>query len=246
MVPNAKFWAHYFREFHVRTIEGFRAGALEKVAAAFSSIAEESDAAAEAEFDRLGCMPADDEIDMGDVAEWATEHGVEYYETMSGVRQGVLNLLAVGLHHLFEQQQLFFLRRELARADKGALQPPELERRLAGRGIDCRSFRCAGKLYELKMASNAIKHGTGPSAKKLAALRPDLFEHPALASRGPAQGVSGSGPAAVLASSLFAPLAGDDLYVSEHDLSDWCTAVSEYWEELSTMLDEQHRRQGAG
>ena len=47
MVPNARFWAQYFREFHVRTIEGFRAGALEKVAAAFSSVAEEADAAAD-------------------------------------------------------------------------------------------------------------------------------------------------------------------------------------------------------
>ena len=108
MVPNAKFWVHNFREFHVRTIEGFRAGALEKVAAAFSSIAEEADTAAEAEYERLGSMPAEpnSSIDMGDVAEWAIEHGIEYYETMSGIRQGVLNLLAVGLHHLFEQQQL--------------------------------------------------------------------------------------------------------------------------------------------
>ena len=141
MVPNAEFWAHYFREFHVRTIEGFGAGALENVAAAFSSIAEEADAAAEAEFDRLGCMPADDEIGMGDVAEWATEHGIEYYETMSGVRQGLLNLSAVGLHHLFEQQQLFFLRRELARADEGAFQPAEFERRLRGA---TRPRRCDG------------------------------------------------------------------------------------------------------
>ena len=108
MVPNAGFWAQYFRQYHVQAVEGFRAGALEKVVAAFNSIAEEADAAAEAEFERLGSMPADDGIDMGDVAEWATEHGIEYYETMSGVRQGVLNLRAVGLHHLFEQQQLSF------------------------------------------------------------------------------------------------------------------------------------------
>ena len=195
----------------------------------------------------LGSLPADDEIDMGAVAEWATEYGIQYYETMSGVRQGILNLLAVGLHHLFEQQQLFFLRRELARDDKGALRVSELERRLAARGIDCRSFRCAAKLYELRKAANAIKHGAGPAAMELAALRPDLFEHPVLASHAQAMGDgSGSGPAAMPVPSLFAPLAGDDLYVTERDLSDWCTAVIGYWEELSTMLDEQHRRQMAG
>ena len=64
---------------------------------------------AEAEFDRLGSMPADPDvsINLGDIAHWATEHGIEYYETMLAVRQGMVNLLAVGLHHLFEQQQLF-------------------------------------------------------------------------------------------------------------------------------------------
>ena len=228
-------------------IEGFRAGALEKVATAFGGIDEEADAAAEAEFERLGSLPADDEIDMGAVAEWATEYGIQYNETMSGVRQGILNLLAVGLHHLFEQQQLFFLRRELARDDKGALRVTELERRLKDRGIDCRSFGCAGKIYQLRKAANAIKHGAGPAAKELAALRPDLFKHPALASHATATGgVSGAGPATVRVPSLFAPLTGDDLYVTERDLSDWCTAVIGYWEELSTMLDEQHRRQMAG
>ena len=187
----------------IRMIEGYRAGALEKVATAFSGIAEEADAAAEAEFERLGSMPTDDEIDMGAVAEWSTEYGIQYYETMLGVRQGVLNLLAVGLHHLFEQQQLFFLRRELARDDEGTLRVAELERRLAERGIDCRSFRCAVKLYELRKAANAIKHGAGPAAKELAALRPDLFKHPALASHATATGgVSGAGPAPVFVGRL--------------------------------------------
>ena len=61
---------------------------LEKVAPAFAGIAEEADAAAQAELEHLRSMPAgpDSSIDMGDVAEWATDHGIEYYETMSGVR----------------------------------------------------------------------------------------------------------------------------------------------------------------
>lgn len=131
----------------------------------------------------------------------------------------------------------------MARGEEGTHQAAALERQLAGLGINCRSFRCAGKLYELRMAANAIKHGAGPSAKKLATLRPDLYEDPVLASRGLAQGdVSGSGAATALVSLLVAPLTGNDLYVSERDLSDWCAAVIAYWEELSTMLDEQGQR----
>ena len=234
--------ARYFHRYRIRAVEGFRTGALEKVASAFNSIAEEADAAAKAKFERLRSMPVDDETD---IAEWATHHGMEYYETMSGVRQGVLNLLTVGLHHLFEQQQLSFLRSELAPGpgEEGKYQAAELEARLADLGIDCRSFRCAGKLYELKTAANTIKHGAGPSAKTLGTLRPDLFEDPALASCGSAEkGISGSVPARVLGSSLLTPLAGSDIYVSERDLSDWCAVVIAYWEELSAMLDERQRQ----
>ena len=114
MVPNAGFWANYCRQVHVRALKGFRAGALEKVAPAFESIAEDADRATEAEYERLGSMPYDGQTDMSDVAEMAQDHSIADYETMSGVRQGVLNVLAVGLYHLFEQQQLFFLRREPA------------------------------------------------------------------------------------------------------------------------------------
>ena len=245
MVPNARFWAHYFRQAHVQVIQDFRAGALEKVAPAFSSIAEEADAAAEAEFERLGSMPGDPDgsIDMGDVAEWATDHGIKYYETMSGVRQVVLNVLAVGLHHLFEQQ-LSFLWQKLVKGKAGSFQAVELEKRLAACGVECRKFACTGKLYELRMAANAIKHGAGGSANKLARLRPDLFENPTLSHFGWTKGAATkSRPAAALDSSPFSPLAGIDLYVSERDLSEWCDAVMAYWEELSAVLDEQEQQQ---
>ena len=241
MVANAGFWANYFRRVYVRAIEGFRAGALEKIVPVFSGIAEEADAAAEVEFERLGSMPADPDssIDMGDLVDWATDPGIEYYETMSGVRQGVLNLLAVGVHHLFEQQQLSFLRQGLAKGGDGSFQSSELERRLSEHGVDCRRFRCTAKVYELRMTANTIKHGAGKSADKLAELRPDLFKHPVLSQLGwRTDDEAGSGRAAERAASVIAPLAGDDVYVSERDLIEWCAAVIAYWEELSAVLDE--------
>ena len=92
MVPNAGLWTDYCRQV-IRTIQGFRAGALEKVVPAFEGIAEEAERATEAEYERLGgAMPYDDQIDMSDVAEMANDHGIAYYETMSGVRSGPRNL----------------------------------------------------------------------------------------------------------------------------------------------------------
>ena len=244
MVPNPEWWARYFRRVHIRAIEGFRAGALEKVAPAFSGLAEEADAAVSEEFERRSSMPTGSSIDMSIVADCAFEHGLDYYLTMKEVEQNILNLLAVGLHHMFEQQQ-FFSHRRLFREESVSFRTVEFERRLADCGIDCRSFECTGKLYELKMAANTIKHGSGSSANKLASLRPDLFQHPIL-SFGRENGDEfesfwGRSPA----SSFLAPLTGDGLYVSDRDLSEWCAAATAYWEELSARLDEQHRLQSA-
>ena len=182
MVPNAVFWASYCLLVYVRALKGFRVGALEKVTPAFEGIAEDADRATEAEYERLGSMPYDGQTDMSDVAEMAHDHGIADYETMFGVRQGVLNVLAVGLYHLFEQQQLFFLRRELlSRAEEtvpALLKEAEFKKRLAECGVECRSFSCADKLHELRTAANAIKHGTGPAGDELAKLRPGLHVEP--------------------------------------------------------------------
>ena len=213
--------------------------ALTKLATAFSDLDNEADEVVATEYERRGSMPSGGEIDLGDVADLAMEYGIQYYETMSGIRQGVLNLLAVGLHHLFEQQQLAFLRQGPARGEEPALRVSELERRLAWEGIDCRVFRSAGKLYELRKAANAVKHGAGPAAKDLAALRPDLFKDPLLGK----YGLGTARTASLRASELGEVLAGEGLYVSERDLSDWCSAVIDYWNELAAKLDDQHHQQ---
>ena len=240
MVPNAEFWTDYFRQ-AIRELQGFRAGALEKVVPAFEGIAEDAERAAEEEYERLGSMPYGNQIDMSDVADMAKDHGITVYETMSGVRQGVLNVLAVGLYHLFEQQQLFFLRRGLLSREEDVpalFKVAELEKRLDECGVECRSFSCAGKLHELRTAANAIKHGTGPAGDELARLRPDLFGNLDLLQL---EGDNAkSSHAAVSPDFIYTPLAGDDLYVSERDLSEWCDAAIAFWEELS--VDDQQRR----
>ena len=77
------------------------------------------------EYERLGSVTAYDATAYDAQIYMERVHRITVYETMFGVRQGVLNLLAVGLHHLFEQQQLFFLRRGLSsRREKVLLDEP--------------------------------------------------------------------------------------------------------------------------
>lgn len=241
MSAGAAYWAQHLRNVYVNAIESYSVGALERILPVFSGIAEEADAAADAEFERLGAMPADPDgsVDMADLAEQADSHGQAFYETMNGLRQGVRNLLAVGLYHLFEQQQADFFQRALATKENQAFQSTKLEELLAEQGIDLKSFGCAAKVYELRVAANAIKHGAGTSAEKLAELRPDLFEDPILAKHLGSLGLptEDKETARQRAATLVAPLAGDDLYVVENDIMAWCDAVKEYWLELATSLE---------
>ena len=233
IVPNAPFWAEFFCARYARLVEGLRTGAFEKVQPAFKDIEAEAEAAAETEYERLGALPSDGETDMGDVAEQAHEYGIEYYETMSDVRQAVLNVLVVGLHHLLEQHQLSFFQQLAGRAGKA---PPDLHELLLTRvGIDTRSFSSAPKLHELRLAANAIKHGHGRSATELAALRPDLFKDATLSELGLPEREGAVPP------SHLEPLAGEGLYVTGSHLSQWFDAVIAYWEKLAEALMEQWR-----
>lgn len=72
----------------------------------FSNMNERAEQVAAQEYERLAELPAGDDWngDMGALAEAANDQGVEFYETLSSMRQSVLNLFAVGLFHLLEQQ----------------------------------------------------------------------------------------------------------------------------------------------
>ena len=245
MCTSAADWAQHLRTVHVQAIEVYRTGALERILPVFAGIAEEADAAARAEFERLGAMPADPDgfVDMGDLAEQAQGHGEALYDTMRRLGQGVLNLLAVGLHHLFEQQQVSFFQQALATEENERFERRKLEERLAEQGIDAKSFGCAAKVHELRIAANAIKHGAGPAATQLAGLRPDLFQDPILAKVGWPR--TNKERAQERAAALVAPLAGDDLYVTEDDLTSWCDATKEYWLQVATSLEALQQRQDA-
>ena len=241
MCTSAAFWAQHFRTAYVGGIEAYRTGALERILPAFRGIGEEADAAADAEFERLGAMPAapDDQVDMADLAERADRHGQKFYEMMRRVRQGWLNLVAVGLHHLVEQQQSLFFQNALATAGNEEFRPGALNERLAEHGVDAENLGGAARVWELRTAANAIKHGPGPAARRLAELRPELFEDRGLAEYLESLGIPPTDieGAQEQAARLGAPMAGEDLYVTENDLTEWCEAAIEYWRELATSIE---------
>ena len=208
---NLELWPGVF-QMHIRAIEAFRDAALEKVVPAFGNIAKEAAATTNEKYS------GDDDS----IAEQAIEHYAECLETLSDVRQGMVNLLAVGLYHLFEQQQKL----------------------TTSSGESAAGFKSAGKIYELKMAANTIKHGEGDSAKKLARLRPDLFRGTRPSQNPDPRRDHVQHAELVADDSMFAPLTGD-IYVSEHDLSEWCNAVMAYWEETGDVRADQRQKRVA-
>lgn len=173
----------------------------------FSGIEDEAERDTNAAFQAYGAMPG--EGDMGDLAESARDEGIEYYRTLVELRQGVTNLLAVGLYHLYEQHRR---RVNEALAASGST-PPEVEQFPSWRTVD-----------ELRLVCNAVKHADGPSAKDLRKVRPDLFDHPIVRA-----GFLGR-PRTSAPRRLVNPMGGTDLFLSRDDLTVYRDALRDFWE----------------
>src|SRR5437667_100798 len=104
-----------FRSMHdLKTTVDYFAKILEKkVIPAFGDISEEANEIEQQAFEQMGQSVDPEWYDPGDFAETAQDAGISFYITAGGMKQGVINLFAAGLYHLFEQWFLKFHRREL-------------------------------------------------------------------------------------------------------------------------------------
>lgn len=233
-VGQARFWADSVKSLYRSVVRMYSRALPERLLPAFSDLNAEADEFMKSEAKRLGALSIFAEDDGSGVWEQAHDDAVAWYTTMQGIRQGTINLHAVGLRHLFEQQlfdfgfyaRLFERRRADYARDKEALEQ---------NGIVVSEFKCWKDLEELRLLANAVKHAEGSAAENLRKIRPQLFIAPFAEEAGTAE----------LASFLKAPvirqpLAGDDLYVRESDISRYSAAVEGFWDQVSERLIEMH------
>ncbi len=170
--------------------------------------------------------PGNEYTDPGDVADWANDHSLAWWETMVSLRQSMVNLLAAGLYHLIEQQ-LGALSLDCAyeRVRDTKLDVVKTWY-MTNLGIDLSSLEPWAKIDELRLIANSVKHAEGGSAKQLRELRPDLFQNPAFAHIRAEMGASWFDRQEPLAM----PLAGEDLFVTEDDLRNYSTAGAALFE----------------
>lgn len=165
--------------------------------------------------------PGNEYTDPGDVADWANDHSVAWWETMVSLRQSMVNLLAAGLYHMIEQQlgalSLDCAYERVSDTNLGVLKTWHM----TNLGIDLSSLQPWDKLHELRLVANSVKHAEGGSAKQLREIRPDLFQNPAFAHIRAEMGATWFDRQEPLAM----PLAGEGLFVTEDDLRNYSAAA---------------------
>ena len=179
--------------------------------AGFARIAEEADDYGNKMFESY--VQSVGEADPGDFADAARDQAAQYYVLLSNIRQAILNLLAAGLYHLYEQHRE---KLRLILQDRGRSMPT-----LA-------SLDGWAKVEELRLLANTVKHADGQSAQHLRKIRPDLFVPPV---------IKGSPiEKHVLAVPTENPLGGTDLFVTEADLHNYRDAIRQLWESLHPLV----------
>ncbi|RLE45334.1 hypothetical protein DRJ25_05825 [Candidatus Woesearchaeota archaeon] len=184
----------------------------------------------EDEWDRLCSSCYSPDIDPADLAERAQDAGIEYYMMLSGVKQTLLNITATTLYHLFEQQIIFLLRREILNTSEEnnvqLMRVSVFKNKLREKGINIESFKSWKKIEELRLVSNSIKHAEGPSAVELREFRPDLFQPPMIRTQ-EEQFITSP-----IVTRVYLPLAGEDIFVTQEDLSEYKDALLDFWSEF--------------
>ena len=178
-------------------------------------------------------MPGTGDEDPADFADRALDAGISHYSLMLGIRQGLLNLFAVALYHAFEQQVMWFHRKNVLNMDEEnnekLFKMSEFQNRMETLGIDLQNFPSWPKMNdELRLVANTVKHAEGGSSHQLRQKRPGMFRHPLLSSS-----ALFSSPAAL---PVFQPLIGDGLYVSFDDIEDYRDHLVRFWQELADSL----------
>lgn len=233
-----KYW---FRRFYttefIQVVRYYAESLRTKVVPSFDNISDEAALVEKETVDRLGQHFDPDRDDPSDCYETAHNAAVDFYVMASRIRQGIINMFAAGLYHLFEQQLLKLHRQELlsiceARGpiDADLLKLSVAKDRLSGKGINIDGFSSWGRIHnELRLVANTVKHADGRSCADLKIVRPELFIYPSSERNKWEQDVSQY--------QVVQPLAGEDLFITLEHFEEFVTAVKTFWEELADAVE---------
>ena len=229
---NYYYWIHWSESVFRKQITVLRDVIAERLLPTFTSIENEADAISDNTWERLGAAGGPDSDPAND-AELAEEAGLIHYLSLIDATQGLLNLFAVAIHHLVEQQQITVLRQELIPRGENicdrTLKVEEFVKRLVNSNIDVKTFASWPELKELRNVANAVKHADGCSANCLRGNRPEIFIPPSFRRKNES----------FVPNPIrwpFQPLSGQDLYVTADNLERYFRAAEKFWREFEEAL----------
>ena len=157
------------------------------------------------------------------------------YSYIIDIRQGVINLHAVGLRHLYEQNFSELVMRLLDNKKREAGYKADEDILTSINEIRFKEFQSWSKLEELKYVCNAVKHAAGKSAIELRKIRPDLFESHSLLFK--MCDVRPNWDSSTMPFPVRRPLAGEDIYLTEKDIEEYALAIQDFWNEFIDVLN---------
>lgn len=183
-------------------------------------------------FERI--LPAFDDFERESESGFmSSEHWSDIdYCNMMNMRQSMVNLHAVGLCHLYEQQFSYLVMRLVCNYERKANYSEDKNYVLESKEIDIKRFGSWKIIEELRAVCNAVKHAEGNSAERLETLRPELFVCPS------ALELPDNIPTRPRLKARH-PLAGEDIYLKEEDVRSYALAIEDFWKEFMDVLQRQ-------
>lgn len=221
------FWARYINNIYIPAVSYFGKVLSERLLPPFGNLIEEANNFAIEEMHRLTLLPPFCESDGGDVADIANDNALCWYSSMRALRQSIINLHAVGLRHLFEQQ-LFDIVHHVPLASGDNADYKKDLKALAYNGFDYQQFVSWPVIEELRLVCNAVKHAEGSASDQLKGLRPDLFTDPQME-----RVTLFNRP-----NLIVQPLAGEDIYLKETDIKKYADMIEMFWMEIGKRLEQ--------
>ncbi len=190
------------------------------------------------QYDHAVSQPATEDFDgdLSTFAEDAHDYALGWYQMMKSLRQTMLNLLAAGLFHLTEQQlaQLSNAAGFEGRMPKEAKLEELVRWYKSTLRLDLRDLTSWPIIDELRLVANTAKHAEGKSSRELRKQRPGVFIDPSLSGTFAESAIEEY----LVHRSVSAPMAGEDLFVTESLLTEYAKGVESLFREIQMYLEE--------
>lgn len=193
-----------------------------------------ADAVEQQAYDKLTSQPVGEDYsgDGSEEAEYAFDVGLSFYENITDMYQGTLNLFAAGLFHVIEQQLANL-------TNDGAIDiaGPDTTLRhvidwyLQHFLVDLETFPSWSLIDEVRLVANTTKHAEGQSATHLRVVHEELFQNPLLREKGKPH-------TPVFHMPIHLPLGGDGLYVTADDFRNYHKAAVELFDWLVEYFEK--------